>query len=155
MTSLEFRFSHLHPDTAELHGDVDWLLRFVAGTFEPRVGEILVFEEVDFPVIDLARALIVWLEDDFVAKRGLVYEVPGGAREALTISPCFGGWAVDSIHRVTGGPVPGPVGGGAMRANVRAFVDDIAAETLCAYGYDVHGLLKRVVGRPGDQARRD
>lgn len=151
----EFQFSHLQPDAPDLHGDLAWLLRFVARTFEVRVGEIVVFDEVEFPVLDLARALGSWLTAGFIAERRFTYELPGGAPDALAINPSPEGWAVGSMHRVAGGPTPVPVGGGEICASFRAFVDDIAAETWCAYGYDVYGLLGRMASGPSDGAPRD
>lgn len=79
MKLLRFSFAGLHPDAPDLRGDLDWLLRFVAGKFEVEVGEEVLFEEVDFPVIELAGVLDAWVAHELPERRALDYEVTGGA----------------------------------------------------------------------------
>ncbi len=141
---LVFAFSDLHPDAPELPGDLDWLLRFVAGTFEVRVGESLVFDEIDFPVLDLAHALDGWMAADLAARRDLNYEVPGGSPEALAIRCSHDGWTIDSTHRPAKERGPRPLSDADVRAGVRRFIDELTLETRRLYDYDVQALLRRV-----------
>jgi hypothetical protein len=64
MDPLRFGFTDLHPDGPELPEDLDWLLLFVAATFEIRVHGELVYDEVEFPVLELAHVLGTWVARD-------------------------------------------------------------------------------------------
>lgn len=144
MQRLSFTFSDLHPDAPALPGDLDWLLRFVAGTFEVGVGDARVFEELDFPVLDLARALDTWIVTDLASRRDFNYEVPGGTTRTLTMSWSPDGWAIDSVHRSAEEPVPRLLSDVELKSGVRSFIDELALETRRVCGYDVEALLKRV-----------
>jgi hypothetical protein len=144
MDRLRFSFTDLHPDAPDLPGDLDWLLRFVAGTFEARVDGELLFDEVDFPVLELARVLEAWIARDMPEGRDLDYELTGGAPRTLTIQRTPGGWRIDSVHRPRKKPEPAPLTDEEVRSGVRSFIDDLARETLREYDYDVRALLRRV-----------
>lgn len=144
MQRLRFMFSDLRPDAPELRGDLDWLLRFVAGTFEVGVAEAKVFDELEFPVLDLARALDAWVAADFTSRRDFNYDVPGGAAGTLTIRWSSEGWSIDSVYRSAEEPMPRLVSDGDVRSGVRSFIDELALETRRIYDYDVKALLQRV-----------
>lgn len=144
MERLRFLFADLHPDAPDLPGDLDWLLRFVAGTFEVRVAGELLFDEVEFPVLELARVLDLWVSSDLAERRELDYEVTGGAAGTLTIRRTLDGWRIDSVHRPAERPVPPPLTDDDVRSGVLSFIDELARETRRGYDYDVRGLLQRV-----------
>lgn len=144
MERLRFLFAGLHPDAPSLPDDPDWLLRFVAGTFEARVDDEPLFDEPEFPVLELAHVLDAWVATDLANGRDLDYEVTGGAPGTLSIRPAPTGWQVDSVHRSAETPLPPPLAEADLRSGVCSFVDDLAREAMREYAYDVHGLLRRV-----------
>jgi hypothetical protein len=148
MERLRFSFADLHPDATGLFGDLDWLLRFVAGSFEVWVDGELLFDEPEFPVLELARVLKEWLARDFTEGRALDYEVSGGAPGTLTIRQDAGRWQIDSVHRPAEKPLPPRLTDDDLRSGVRSFIDDLARQTQREYDYDVNGLLRRVQAGP-------
>lgn len=78
MKLLRFSFAGLHPDAPDLRGDLDWLLRFVAGKFEVEVGEEVLFEEVDSGH-RTGRCARCMGRPELPERRALDYEVTGGA----------------------------------------------------------------------------
>lgn len=144
MERLCFLFEDLHPDAPDLPSDLDWLLRFVAGTFEVRVAGEPLFAEVEFPVLDLARVLDGWVESGLAKGRDLDYEPPGGSPGTLTIRRRPTGWQIDSVHRSPDNPLPPPLTDDGVGSGVRSFFDGLAQGIMRDYNYDVRGLLKRV-----------
>lgn len=144
MDRLRLSFADLHADAPGLPGDLDWLLRFVAGVFEVRVAGELLFDEAEFPVLDLARALDAWVAYDLEQEHELEYEVTGGAPGTLSIRRAPEGWQLESVHRAVETPLPPPLSNEDLRSGVGSFIDDLAREVMRGYDYDVRGLLRRV-----------
>lgn len=144
MHPLCFRFRNLHPDAPELRENLDWLLRFVAAELEILVHGELIFDEIEFPVLDLALALDTWMVEDMAAGRGLQYEVPGGETGALCLRHGTDGWLVDSVHRAPNAPVPPPVAEEELRAAIRSFLERLERDADRDYEISVRALLERV-----------
>jgi hypothetical protein len=104
-------------------------------------GEVL-FDEGAFPVVELAVELDEWLTYGLPRDGDLDYEVTGGEPGTLTIRRMPVGWLVDSVLREGGRPAPGPLPEAAVVADVRRFVDELAAETARAHGLDMRALLR-------------
>jgi hypothetical protein len=144
MSSLAFRFDDLHADADELPSDIDWIYRFVAGRFAVLVEGNLLFEEVEFPVLELVGALDQWLTFDLPNGRSFDYEVSGGSAGTLTFQPVRSRWLVDSVHRSSDVNRPRPLDGEDLAAGVRSFISEVAQAVEGREGYDVYGLLARL-----------
>lgn len=144
MDALEFRFEGLHPDAPELPGDLDWLLRFVAARFEIRVRSHLLYDEIEFPVLELAHVLDGWVKKGMAERRDLDYEVTGGDSGTLTVRHDAAGWFVDSVHRAREAPLPAPLTGEEVRSAVDSFIAELERQASVEYDLDVRALLDRV-----------
>jgi hypothetical protein len=142
--TLCFRFADLHPDAPELREDLDWLLRFVARRFEIRVRDELLYEEVEFPVLELAQVLDAWMATDMAERHDLEYEVTGGENGTLLLRSTASGWLVDSAYRSPTTPVPALITDDELRHAISSFIEELHRETGRDYDLDVRALLTRV-----------
>lgn len=145
--NLSFRFTDLHPEIPEMREDLDWLLRFVARRFEIRVRDVLLYEEVEFPVLELAQVLENWMGTDKAARHDLEYEVTGGDGATLCLRSTTGGWFVDSAHGSATSPMPEPVSDDDLSYAIRSLVERLDCEAGRDYDIDVRALLARASGR--------
>ncbi|MCP9491088.1 MAG: hypothetical protein MSC31_14620 [Solirubrobacteraceae bacterium MAG38_C4-C5] len=142
--SLGFRFTGLHPDVPELCGDLDWLMRFVASQFEVRVGEDLLYDEVEFPVLELAHVLDLWVRRDMTGRSGLDYEATGSEGSMLRFTYDEDDWLVDSDHRPGTASAPMRITERAIRIGIDSFIAALSHEVRRNYGYEVESLLERL-----------
>lgn len=142
MSTLGFVFADLE---VELHHMPDGSVHphdLVARRFGVRVDGEVLFDEIAFPVVELAVELDEWLRYGLPRDGDLDYEVTGGEPGTLTIRRVPAGWLVDSVLREDGRPAPRPLPEAAVVAGVRRFVDELATETARAHGLDLRALLR-------------
>lgn len=95
MIRLEFR--DLHTDPPNLSGESEAILG-VVGTFELRVRDKLVYAEVDFPLVEFARACNLWLKEARVSEEDFEFESMEATEPGLVWMRREGdGWRIGSI----------------------------------------------------------
>lgn len=123
---------------ADLRGSTlaDYLIAIEAD-FRMLDGETVIYEEPYFPVIELARALSLWVargcEDDF-AFESMSYEEPG----AVVIVRQQDGWTFGS--RLTPEVASSVVLWAAIQDGIRRFIAQVRAD-LTRLGIDPEGVL--------------
>lgn len=141
---LSFRFRDLHPNAPELREDLGWLLRFVASEFAICVHGESIFDEIEFPVLELAHVLHTWVARDMVAGRGLNYEVTGGENGTLSLWRHSDGWCMDSVHRAPDATAPAPLTDEEPRVAIASVIEELDCEVRRDYDGEIRALLERV-----------
>jgi hypothetical protein len=138
---LQFKFEDLHPDSPELREDLDWLLRFVASRLEVWVHGSLLFAEVEFPVLELARVLDDWVKHRMPRGESLHYEVTGGEGDTLSIIHGREGWFVESVLRKDSTYSPRPLTEDEVRQGIASYLAELTLCALRSHSVDVSSLI--------------
>lgn len=133
---MRFTYEHLNADDRGGDTVADYLVGF-EGALSVRDGTEVVYEEPDFPVVELARSLNLWVRradgEDFSFESMSLAE-----RGAISVSSTDGGWVTWSVYTpdVRSSAVPWDV----IVDGVNAFVTQVR-EDLISMGTDAAAVL--------------
>ena len=137
MELITFTFRGLHSETP-FHQDLDALYRVVASEFTLTIDTDIVFQEVGFPVLELANALDSWLRSD--VRREFSFEPTGYIEPAFRIYPRDNGRTIVSCQRAD---TSWPVETLYLETIIKRFLKELADACL-TLNLDLDGLLARM-----------
>lgn len=110
----------------------DLLLGLVA-TFQIVVGTVILYTEMDLPIVELAVALKNWLRRDFGERKAFEYvSVEADESGIVWIRPEDDGWRIGSIHQDFVDPT---IRSDEEIASIaQTFINDVSAELLKVTG---------------------
>lgn len=135
---MEMTYDRLNTDELQGNTQADYLVAFDA-RFRIVDGLITVFEEPGFPVVELARSLLIWLDDparkDFEFD-SMSYEEVG----SVAVRRQVGGWVVESDFDP--GSTTSPLEWAEVERGCRGLVSRVESDLL-ALGLNPSEVLRR------------
>lgn len=134
---IEFRYRHLQADTGVVRHPRE-LFVGVTATFEIVADDQSLYEEDDFPVAELAAALLRWLRDAHEARNADDFEFDSMSTPEpgwVWIRQTEGYWRVGSLHQEF--PLMTEFSLGEIRMAVEAFTSSLIDDCNKIFEFDV------------------